>query len=180
MNYRAQGSKKTFGDSVDDFSSMQKYNPSVVANLSTQDYINQIDEVLKKKDDVINFLVESDYTAMSDTFKKRFKDLERIKNDLEAKLAKKNKKVLPRKLKSDADMYRELSDDELDAIWKGQSGSDYWRKLNATNYTVGWELLSTICAERGFTARPNVVDEAEYWNAVKQSKYQMFRGLSDG
>lgn len=180
LNYRAQGSKKTFGDSVDDFSSMQKYNPSVVANLSTQDYINQIDEVLKKKDDVINFLDESDYTAMSDTFKKRFKDLERIKNDLEAKLAKKNKKVLPRKLKSDADMYRELSDDELDAIWKGQSGSDYYRKLNATNYTVGWELLSTICAERGFTARPNVVDEAEYWNAVKQSKYQMFRGLSDG
>ena len=125
LNYRAQGSKKTFGDSVDDFSSMQKYNPSVVANLSTQDYINQIDEVLKKKDDVINFLDESDYTGMSDTFKKRFKDLERIKNDLEAKLAKKNKKVLPRNLKSDADMYRELSDDELDNIWKNQSGSDY-------------------------------------------------------
>ena len=95
-------------------------------------------------------------------------------------LLRRTKKILPRKLKSDADMYRELSDDELDAIWKGQSGSDYWRKLNATNYTVGWELLSTICAERGFTARPNVVDEAEYWNAVKQSKYQMFRGLSDG
>jgi len=180
LNYRAQGSKKNFGDKVDDFASMQKYNPSIVANLNTQDYINQIDEALKKKDDVINFLEESDYPVMADTLKKRFKDLERIKNDLEAKLAKKNKKVLPRKLKSDADMYRELSDDELDAIWKGQSGSDYWRKLNATNHIVGWELLSTICAERGFTARPNVVDEAEYWNAVKQSKYQMFRGLSDG
>ena len=124
---------------------------------------------------------ESGYPSMSDTFKKRFKDLERIKNDLEAKLAKKkNKKVLPRNLKSDADMYRELSEDELDAIWKGQSGLDYWSKLDATNYTVGWELLSTICEERGFTARPNVVDEAEYWNAVKQSKYQMFRGLADG
>ena len=180
LNYRAQGSKKTFGDSVDDFSSMQKYNSSVVANLSTQDYINQIDEVLKKRDDVINFLDESNYPAMSDTFKKRFKDLERIKNDLEAKLAKKNRKVLPRNLKSDADMYRELSDDELDAIWKGQSGSDYWDKLNATNHTVGWELLSAICAERGFDARPNVVDEAEYWNAVKKSKYQMFRGLANG
>ena len=179
LNYRAQGSKKTFGDKVDDFLSMQKYNPSVVANLSTQDYINQIDEVLKKRDDVIAFLVESNSNLFS-TFDKRFKDLERIKNDLEAKLAKKSKKVLPRNLKSDSDMYRELTDDELDAIWKGQSGSDYWRKLNATNYTVGWELLNTICEERGFTARPNVVDEAEYWNAVKQSKYQMFRGLADG
>ena len=180
LNYRAQGSKKNFGDKVDDFASMQKYNPSVVANLTTQDYINQIDEALKKKDDVINFLEESDYKGMADTFKKRFKDLERIKNDLEAKLNKKNRKIVPRKLKSDADMYRELSEDELDVIWKAQSGSDYWRKLNATNYTVGWELLSTICEARGFNARPNVVDEAEYWNAVKQSKYQMFRGLSDG
>ena len=27
LNYRAQGSKKTFGDKVDDFLSMQKYNP---------------------------------------------------------------------------------------------------------------------------------------------------------
>lgn len=179
LNYRAQGSKKTFGDKVDDFLSMQKYNPSVIANLTTQDYIDQINEVLKKRDDVIAFLVESNSNLFF-TFDKRFKDLERIKNDLEAKLAKKNKKILPRKLKSDADMYRELTDDELDAIWKGQSGSDYWRKLNATNYTVGWELLNTICEERGFTARPNVVDEAEYWNAVKQSKYQMFRGLADG
>lgn len=177
LNYRAQGSKKTFGDSVLDFDSMQKYNPSVVANLTTQDYINQIDEVLKKRDDVINYLEESDYNGTADTFKKRFKSLESIKNDLEAKLAKKNRKIVPRKLKSDADMYKDFSDDEVDAIWKSQNGSDYWSKLNATN---GWELLNTICEERGFTARPEVVDEATYWNAVKQSKYQMFRGLSDG
>lgn len=180
LNYRAQGSKKTFGDSVLDFDSMQKYNPSVVANLTTQDYINQIGEVLKKRDDVINYLEESDYNGMSDTFKKRFKSLESIKNDLEAKLAKKNRKIVPRKLKSDADMYKDFSDDEVDAIWKAQNGSDYWSKLNATNYKNGWELLNAICEERGFTARPEVVDEATYWNAVKQSKYQMFRGLSDG
>lgn len=180
LNYRAQGSKKTFGDSVTDFDSMQKYNPSVVANLTTQDYINQIEEVLKKRDDVLNYLEESDYPSMADTFRKRFKSLETIKNDLEAKLAKKNRKIVPRKLKSDADMYRDLTDDEIDALWKGQNGSDYWSKLNATNYTVGWELLSAICEERGFTARPEVVDEATYWNAVKQSKFQMFRGLSDG
>ena len=179
LEYRAQGSNKTFGKSVTDFNSMLNYNPSVLGNLSLQDKVNQLDELLKKRDDVIGFLFESNSNLIG-VFDGRFKDLERIKNDLEAKLAKKNKKILPRNLKSDADMYRELSDDELDAIWKGQSGLYYWCKLEATNYTVGWELLSTICAERGFTARPNVVDEAEYWNAVKQSKYQMFRGLSDG
>ena len=179
LNYRAQGSKKTFGDKVDDFLSMQKYNASVVANLSTQDYINQIDDVLNKQGDVMGFLVASNIDMIK-VFDNRFKDLRRIKNDLEAKLAKKNKKVLPRNLKSDADMYRELSDDELDAIWKGQSGSYYWDKLEAKNSKSGWELLGKICEERGFNARPNVVDEAEYWNAVKQSKYpQLFRGLSE-
>lgn len=181
LNYRAQGSKKIFGDKVDDFLSMQKYNPSVVANLSAQDYINQIDEVLSKKDDVINFLEESsNFAFMSDVFQKRFKDLERIKNDLEAKLAKKNRKILPRNLKSDVDMYRDFTDDELDSIWQNQSGADYDEKFSYTDSVVGWELLSSICEKRGFNARPNVVDEAEYWNAVKQSKYQMFRGLEGG
>ena len=177
LDYRAQGSKKTFGDSVTDFDSMQKYNPSVVANLTTQDYINQIEEVLKRKDDVVGYLEESDYQSFADTFKKRFKSLETIKNNLEAQLAKKNRKILPRKLKDDVDMYREFTEDEINAFWSNQNGSDYYSKLNSTNYTVGWELLSAIAAERGFTARPLVVDDATYWNTVKQSKYQMFRGL---
>lgn len=179
LGFRAQGSKKNFGNKVDDFLSMQKYNPSIVANLTIQDYINQIDEVLKKRDDVIGFLVASNIDMIS-VFDNRFKDLERIKKDLEAKLAKKNRKVLPRKLKSDADMYRDFTEDELDALWKGQSGSSYNDKLFATNYNNGWELLNSICEERGFTARPEVVDDATYWNIVKQSKYQMFRGLADG
>lgn len=182
LNYRAQGSTKTFGDQVTDFASMQKYNPYVVANLTTQDYIDQINDVLSKKDDVINFLSESPWTKDTDyaeTFENRFKDLERIKNDLEAKLARKNRKIVPRKLKSDADMYRDLSDDELDAVWNTLSG-DYHHRLMHTDYSVGWELLSNICKERGFDARPEVVDDQTYWNIVKQSKYQMFRGLSSG
>ena len=182
LNYRAQGGTKTFGDQVTDFASMQKYNPYVVANLTTQDYIDQINDVLSKKDDVINFLNESPWTKDTDyaeTFENRFKDLERIKNDLEAKLARKNRKIVPRKLKSDADMYRDLSDDELDAIWNTLSG-DYHHRLMHTDYSVGWELLSNICKERGFDARPEVVDDQTYWNIVKQSKYQMFRGLSSG
>ena len=182
LNYRAQGRKKTFGDQVTDFASMQKYNPSVVANLTLQDYINQIDEVLAKKDDVINFLNESPWTKDTDyamTFENRFKDLEHIKKDLEAKIARKNRKVVPRKLKSDTEMYRDFSEDELDALWGTVSG-DYRNRLMSTDYSVGWELLSAICKERGFDARPEVVDDQAYWNAVKQSKYQMFRGLSGG
>lgn len=178
LNYRAQGGNKTFGSKVTDFDSMQKYNPSVVANLTIQDYIDQIDEVLKKRDDVIGYLVASN-VDMIKVFDGRFKDLERIKNDLESKLAKKNRKIVPRKLKSDAEMYRDFSDEELDNLWNSVNGG-YRRKLFDSDYQVGWNLLSNICKERGFDARPEVVDDATYWNIVKQSKYQMFRGITSG
>ena len=183
LHYRAQGSTKTFGVKVTDFDSMQKYNPSVVANLTTQDYINQIDEVLSKKDDVLNYLEQNEsdtlHAMVLKAMEGRFKDLERIKNDLNAKLNRKNRKIVPRKLKSDADMYRDFSDEELDALWNSVSGS-YHNKLFDYDYQVGWSMLSNICKERGFDARPEVVDEATYWNMAKQSKYQMFRGLSSG
>ena len=178
LHFRAQGASKTFSDTVTDFDSMQRYNPQVVANLSKQDYVNQITEVLKKKDDVINYLEESGDKTMADKFKKRFDSLESIKNNMEAQINKGNRKIVPRKLKSDADMYKVFSDDEQDAFWKGQSGNAYHSKINATNSTVGWELLSSICKERGFDARPKVVDDAEYWNEVKKSKYQFFRGIT--
>jgi hypothetical protein len=180
LNYRAQGGSKNFGGDVKiEFDSMIKYNPSIVANLTTKDYIDQIDEVLKKKDDVVNFLIESN-SNLSSIFDQRFKSLETIRNDLESKLIKNNKVVLERKLKSDADMYRDFSEDELKTFWEKQSGNDFNSKIFSTNDTVGWELLSSICQERGFDARPKVVDETSYWNIVKQSKYQMFRGIEHG
>lgn len=179
LEYRAQGSKKNFGKRLTDFDSMLQYNPSVLGNLSLQDQVDQINEVLKKRDDVIGFLVESNIDLVG-VFDGRFKDLENIKNNIEAKINKKNRKVLPRNLKSDADMYRDFSDDELNNFWKNQPGAKYYNKLFATNYTNGWELLNSICEERGFTARPEVVDENEYWNRVKGAKYQIFRGISSG
>ena len=152
LHYRAQGSTKTFGVKVTDFDSMQKYNPSVVANLTTQDYINQIDEVLSKKDDVLNYLEQNEsdtlHAMVLKAMEGRFKDLERIKNDLNAKLNRKNRKIVPRKLKSDADMYRDFSDEELNALWNSVSGS-YHNKLFDYDYQVGWSMLSNICKERG-------------------------------
>lgn len=179
LGFRAQGSKKTFGKSVTDFDSMLKYNPNVLGNLSIQDQVDQINDVLKKRDDVLGLLSESNSSLLG-VFDGRFRDLEDIKNNLEAKINKKNRKVLPRNLKSDADMYREFSEDEVNDFWKNQPGNDYYDKIFATNQTNGWELLNRICEERGFSARPEVVDSDEYWNRVKGAKYQIFRGISSG
>lgn len=90
LNYRAQGGTKTFGTKLTDFDSMQKYNPSVVANLTIQDYINQIDEVLSKKDDVLNYLEQNEsdtlHAMVLKAMEGRFKDLERIKKRFECKI----------------------------------------------------------------------------------------------
>lgn len=179
LTFRAQGKVKQFGYDVTDFDSMRKYNRSVVANLTDQDYIDQIDAVLKKKDDVVGFLLASNESVLAKTFEKRFDDLKRIKGDLQAKVARRNKTVKPRKLLDDAKMYRDFTDKELKDFWKKQAGNDYGEKLRLRNL-YGWELLGSICKSRGFDARPKVVDDTEYWKLVSTSKYQMFRGVADG
>lgn len=179
LEYRAQGAKKNFGDDVVDWDSMIKYNPSVLSTLSDQEKIDQINSVLEKKDDVFGFLEVSNQNALGATFYKRFKSLESIKNDLEAKILKSARKVSPRQLKPEAEMYRDFTEDELNDFWTNLIGADYRSKIQQTSKN-GWELLDNICQSRGFNARPRVVDETEYWNTVSQVPYQMFRGLTSG
>lgn len=179
LEYRAQGSKKNFGNDVVDWDSMMKYNPSVLSSLSDQEKIDQIDSILSKKDDVLGFLAVSDQNSLATTFDKRFKSLESIKNDLEAKILRSSQKALPRQLKPEAEMYRDFTTEELNDFWVNIIAADYRNKINQTSKN-GWELLDNICQSRGFNARPRVVDETEYWNTVSQVPYQIFRGLTGG
>lgn len=176
LNYRAQGGTKQFGSSVISFDSMQKYNQSVVQNLSKEDLVKQIDEVLKKKDDVVNFLNVSGESNLANIFDGRFNDLVRIKNDLQNQINSSNRKVLPRKLKPASEMYRDFTEAEMVGFWNSVSGR-YDSKINSKD-KYGWELLANICKSRGFDARPRVVDEKEYWDLVSKNKYQMFRGIA--
>lgn len=177
MAFRAQGTPKTFDAKLEDWDSIQKYNPVVVANLKPEDYIKQIDEVLKKKNDVVEFLKISGETALATTFEGRFKKLASIKSGYEAVLAKNNKKVAARKLQPDAIMYRPMDDNEMNEIWFNTSGNDYSSKILRKDNS-GWELLGNICKSRGYDARPEVVSDGDYWNSVKNSPYQLFRGLA--
>lgn len=181
LSFRAQGGSKPFGSRVSDYDSMMKYNPQVVASLSLQDQVDQINSVLSKQGDLLKFLEESKQDSLKKIFEGRLKDLENIKNNIEAKINKSNRKVLPRNLKSDSDMYATFDDDKLKDFWANTPGNSYDSKLTNVNYTAGWELLDAITKERGFDARPLVVDDKEYWdNVVKNSKYQIFRGLAPG
>lgn len=177
LNFSAKGRNKTFGNEVKSFYSMQTHNSSVVANLKDDDYLKQIDDVYKKKNDVVNYLNQSGEGNLAKTMEKRFEDLIKIKNDILAKKNASNRKVVPRKLKSEKEMYRALTDDELDEIFNSESGSGVDRLLKRDGRS-GWNLLSEICKKRGFDARPLVVDDKDYWDKVSKNKYQLFRGVA--
>lgn len=182
LQYRAQGKQKVFDDDVvKTFKDMKKYNPMVFSQLSEQEIIDQIDDIIKtKKDDVVNYLKENN-DPLAVVMEQRFNNLIKVKQYLQKQIAINNPVVQPRQLKPVKDMYKTFTDDELDVIWKAAVGANGRQKLYQSDKSEGWNLLSEICKERGFDARPDVLDEADYWKKIASSKQpQLFRGLTGG
>ena len=180
LDYRARGTKKTFDDDIlGTFKSMIQYNQSVYSTLDDADIKKQIQEIRSKKDDIVAFLKESGQDAMADIIEKRIDGLSKIEKYLNANQSLTSIPILPRTLKSEDEMYRELSEEELEQIWNDAQGRNGYAKL-LNKGAQGWELLSEICKLRGFDARPQVVTDSEYWDLVKKDKSrQFFRGVSE-
>lgn len=179
FDYRAQGAKKPFGNQID-WDNMVRYNSSVVANLKPQDFIDQIDALKARKDEVLAYFDAGRLGSkpkMRAIIEARFKDLDRIRGIYEIEVRRTSRQVAPRTLKSPADMYRDFTEDEINDFWNNQPGADYYQKLQRHSGHTGWELLSTICSARGFDARPDVVDDATFFAKAAQNKYHMFRGV---
>lgn len=188
--FRAQGGLKNppFDSDVErTYKDMIKYNPLLAKCLVPKDLINQIDVVKSKKDDIVNFLNESGQDVLAKIMSQRIDNLDKIKDDIikeekrkEALEAAKLGKIVPRKLKSNKEMYADLSDDDLNGLLDDVVKICGYSKSSALNYiesSVGWSLLSKICKERGFDGRPRVVSESEFWKAADGSPYPiMFRG----
>lgn len=180
FDYRAQGANKPFNSQID-WDGMVRYNPQIVANLTPRDFINQIDALKARKDEVLAFFDAGKLASKPKVraiIEARFKDLDRIRGQYEVELQRQQRKVAPRTLKPDAEMYREFTDDELTEIYSSVSGTSAADKLTNTNNQVGWEMLSNICKARGFDVRPDVVDDNTFWAKVAQSKYHLFRGVN--
>lgn len=159
---------------------MVHYNPSIIANLKPRDFIDQIDALKARKEEILAFFDAGRLASkpkMRAIIEARFKDLDRIRGYYEVELRRTTRQVKPRTLKSQADMYREFTEDEVNDFWQNQDGGAYYRKLQRHGGDTGWELLSTICAARGFDARPDVVDDAAFWAKAASAKYHMFRGV---
>ena len=183
LEYRARGGKKTNtewnGDASTTFKNMKKYNPIVFDKISDDDLLTQIDDVQSKKDLVVNYLIESGNDNLATLLKNRIDSLDSVKIILNQNISLNNKPIIPRTLKSHDDMYREFTDDELDDLWKNTKGGSAENKFSHLNNDDCWDLLSRICEERGFNARPNVVDDDTYWDYISKNNHQsMFRGVS--
>lgn len=180
LDFRAQGAKKTFDDNLKrTYDDMVKYNSSVFNKLTEQDILDQIQSAREHKDDVINYLRNSNQDAIADILEKRFDNLKDIENELKRSIQAKNKTVLPRTLKSQQDMYVDLDDDFCNKLFDDLVKKSPSCPLEHTG-RLGFESVSRICQERGFDARPRVVSEAEFWkHAANSDKPIMFRGLND-
>lgn len=175
MEYRARGGTKPFNDLATNWKDMFNYNPKMAAELTDADIKEQIDHILSKRDDVLGYLEQAGEDNLKQLFETRFQQLESIQKKY---MPKQVRKVLPRQLTPPDVMYRDIPVDDINQLYNATApGSSYYHKLEHKEDGVGWDLLSRVCKERGFDARPQVVSEDEYWKAVAKSPYQLFRGL---
>lgn len=186
LNFRAKGQQKVFdGDVLTSWKGMVKYNPMVYNTLTEDDQLNQIIEISKKKDDVVNFLTESGRDDLAKILSERFDNLSQIANELNRKknaaaqkAAARMGKMPPRVLKSATDMYKELDDKTItELLDKTATETGYAASsdtiFTATNSQNAWAFLTNICKERGFDARPDVVTETEFWKKNSESKWPL-------
>ena len=180
LTYRAQGGTKPFdGDILKSFNGMVQNNPSVYQYLTPDDIQKQIKSIQARKEDIVNFLKESGEDVLADIMAKRIDGLPKIMKQLQRIEDIASMPIVPRKLKSSKEMYRDLTEDELKELWKNQSGNDAYGKLSRKGDN-GWELLGKICHLRGFDARPQVVTDDEYWKLMaKDDSGHFFRGIGE-
>lgn len=183
LEWRAQGKKKNNppfnADVMKTYKDMMRFNPAVFGQQTDNEILVQIQRIRSRKDDIVAYLEDSGQHTLANILGQRIDNLTQIEAYINKQKNLKNPVVQPRTLKDSTDMYRQFTDAELDKMWKAASGSGT-SKLTYHG-SLGWELLSTICKERGFDARPRVLDDNAYWNFVAKAKHpQMFRGVTSG
>ena len=186
FDYKAQGRidpKKFTEDVVETFNGMVRFNGNIYQYLDENDLHNQINAIKSKKDEIVAYMKLSGLDDYAKIMEKRINNLDNIFLELNKGKGLTNIPIKPRVLKSDSEMYRDITDEELTEIrdaWCGANGVSYDNSLKYKDKTKhGWELLNEICESRGFTGRPQVVTEDEFWKLKKNGDGQhlCFRGV---
>jgi hypothetical protein len=189
LDFRAQGAKKNFDSNVKStYDSMFKFNPLVPTLLSFDEQLQQIKDIQSKHDDIVNFLKESGRDDLAKIIGERIDNLNDVADYINQEILKqadaqaaKMKKVRPRTLKSESDMYSEIDEARVNELIddtakefsfannkNNMSNILHILRLNDSQKN-GWSLLYKICNERGFTARPRVLTEDEFWKEKQKN-----------
>ena len=182
LNFRAQGSAKVYDtDVLKTYNDMKMFNKSVFDTLDNSDILQQIQDIKAKKDDIINFLLESGEDKLAKIVEERIKNLSKVEAEVQKNLKKFAPNTTPRVVLPPSQMYRDFTEDELKDFWENTPGNTPGEKIRKLG-SNGWELLASICKARGFDARPRVVDAKTYWQYVANlptNLPMMFRGEQD-
>lgn len=187
FDFKARGDKsanKFTDDVLETFKGMVTHNGSIYSHLTEKDIKDQIQAIRARKKEIVGYLDEAGLSGYAKTMGERIDNLTKITEYLNRGKGIANIKVSPRKIKSPNEMYRDIPDEELlqmqEDFINDHSGMTKKRSLEYTEIgNHGWELLWTICHERGFDGRPQVVSDDEYWKLLKKhgGERQFFRGV---
>lgn len=186
FDYKAQGKidpKKFTEDVVQTFKGMVRYNSNIYQYIDENELKRQIDDIKAQKDVILAYLKLSGLDDYAKIMEKRIDSLDSIYTEINKGKALTKIQIQPRKLMPEAQMYREIDDAELTQTrdeWCADNGVNYKNSLEYKDRSKhGWELLNKICELRGFTGRPQVVTEDEYWKLANNGggNHQFFRGV---
>ena len=184
LKFRSKGGIKDFDeDYAKDLEQFIEYNGEALAYLNDKDLTDQLEELYSRKDDVVAYLKADGQSALADLMAKRFEGVKEVLDERLGSLSKPARQLKPRVVKTDAEMYRDLDEDELNQLWESIYGHHYHKIDNKSK--TGFTLLANIAKMRGFDGRPEVIDKADFLQKKKDGDFylaaghSLYRGIKD-
>lgn len=184
LKFKSKGSAKDydedFGKDLDQFI---EYNGEALAYLKDADLNNQLEELYSRKDDVIAYLNADNQKTLANLMEKRFESVKKVLDERLGLPNKATRQIQPRVIKTDAEMYRELDEDELNQLWESIYGRHYHKISNISK--TGFTILANIAKMRGFDGRPEVISKADFLQKKKDGDFylaaghSLYRGIKD-
>lgn len=177
LKFRSKGGIKDFDeDYAKDLEQFIEYNGEALAYLNDKDLTDQLEELYSRKDDVVAYLKADGQSALADLMAKRFESVKAVLDERLGPLSKPARQLKPRVVKTDAEMYRDLDEDELNQLWESIYGHHYHKIDNKSK--TGFTLLANIAKMRGFDGRPEVIDKADFLQKKKDGEFYLPAGHS--
>lgn len=177
LKFRSKGGIKDFDeDYAKDLEQFIEYNGEALAYLNDKDLTDQLEELYSRKDDVVAYLKADGQSALADLMAKRFEGVKEVLDERLGSLSKPARQLKPRVIKTDAEMYRDLDEDELNQLWESIYGRHYHKIDNKSK--TGFTLLANIANMRGFDGRPEVIDKADFLQKKKDGEFYLPAGHS--